>query len=108
VIVGTSSDRIGTPHGQSFYATASKNLEEAIGLPLSPYAGVAFGTFEDDWRPIGGLHIHYSEVFSSTHLYDGRHGHHLLSARIGGRHTVSLLWVANEDFGVSYSVSFGF
>ncbi|MGH9782835.1 MAG: hypothetical protein ACRD88_01510, partial [Terriglobia bacterium] len=27
LIVGTSSDRIGTPRGQSFYATLSKNLK---------------------------------------------------------------------------------
>ena len=108
VILGTSSDRIGTPHGQSFYATASKDLEKEIGLPVAPYAGVAYGTFEDEWRPIGGGRIRYSEVFSSTHLYDGRHGHHILNATIGGRHTLGLLWIGHEHVGVSYSVAFDF
>ena len=31
VIVGTSSDRIGTPSGQSFYATLSKSLKNFTG-----------------------------------------------------------------------------
>jgi hypothetical protein len=41
LIFGTSSDRIGTPSGQSFYGTLSKNLEEWIKIPIAPYAGAA-------------------------------------------------------------------
>ena len=44
VMVGTSSDRIGTPSGQSFYGTVSKNLRREIRLPIAPYFGVAYGT----------------------------------------------------------------
>lgn len=40
VILGTSSDRIGTPSGQSFYATASKNLHDETNLPVAPYVGL--------------------------------------------------------------------
>ena len=36
LIVGTSSDRIGTPSGQSFYATLSKNVKHYTRLPVSP------------------------------------------------------------------------
>ena len=54
VIVGTSSDRIGTPGGQSFYATASKNLKRETKLPIAPYFGVAYGTYQDRLRYIGG------------------------------------------------------
>ena len=57
LIVGTSSDRIGTPFGQSFYATVSKSLKHHTGLPIAPYVGVAYGTFEDRARAIGGLNI---------------------------------------------------
>ena len=32
LILGTSQDRIGTPSGQSFYATLSKNLEARNGF----------------------------------------------------------------------------
>ena len=34
LILGTSSDRIGTPSGQSFYVTLSKNVKHYTGLPL--------------------------------------------------------------------------
>ena len=36
LILGTSSDRIGTPSGQSFYATLSKSLKHHTGLPVAP------------------------------------------------------------------------
>ena len=54
VILGTSSDRIGTPSGQSFYGAVSKNLQKETGLPIAPYVGVAYGTYEGRARPIGG------------------------------------------------------
>ncbi len=57
LILGTSSDRIGTPSGQSFYATFSKNLKRETGLPIAPYFGVTYGTYENRFRPIGGLNI---------------------------------------------------
>ena len=36
LILGTSSDRLGTPSGQSFYATLSKSLRRETGLPIAP------------------------------------------------------------------------
>ena len=39
MILGTSSDRLGTPDGQSFYATFSKILRRETKLPIAPYAG---------------------------------------------------------------------
>ena len=38
VIAGTSSDRIGTPSGRSYYATVSKSLHETLHLPVAPYS----------------------------------------------------------------------
>ena len=35
VILGTSTDRIGTPSGRAIYATASKDLEHLTGLPIA-------------------------------------------------------------------------
>ncbi len=105
VIIGTSSDRIGTPSGQSFYATASKNLQHATGLPLAPYAGLAYGTHEDRLRPIGGLNIYAGQNWSSTILFDGVRVHPLLSyAR--GRHVFSVIMERGRHPGASYSVSF--
>ena len=105
LIVGTSSDRIGTPSGQSFYATVSKGLKRETGLPVAPYAGLAYGTFESRLRAIGGLNVVFTERWSAMLIFDGVHLHEMFSYS-RGRHTVSALLVRGHDFGVSYSVSF--
>lgn len=105
VIVGTSSDRIGTPEGQSFYVTVSKDLRPQTGLAVAPYVGVAYGTFEDETRIIGGASISFGHGLSSLLLFDGVHLHPTLSyAR--GRHGLSLLLVRSRDLGVSYNIRF--
>lgn len=105
MIVGTSSDRIGTPTGQSFYATISKNLRRETKLPIAPYAGLAYGTFEDKLRPIGGLSIGFTEQFTSLVIFDGVHVHPMLSYSVR-RHSFSLIMVRGRDPGVSWSVVF--
>jgi len=105
LILGTSSDRIGTPFGQSYYATLSKNLQHETGLPIAPYAGVSYGTFEDRFRPIGGLNITFSERWSSTIIFDGVRVHPLVSYG-RGRHQFSLLFERGRNPGISYSISF--
>jgi len=105
VVLGTSSDRIGTPSGQSFYATASKSLRRQTKLPIAPYGGVAYGTFEARFRPIGGLNVGFSESLSALVIFDGVHLHPLLSLS-HKRHVFSLLLVRGRHPGVSYSVSF--
>lgn len=105
LIIGTSSDRIGTPSGQSFYATFSKNLKHPTGLPIAPYVGVAYGTFEDRARVIGGLNVYAGERWSSTVLFDGVRVHPLVNyAR--GRHQFGVIFERGRHPGVSYSVSF--
>ncbi len=75
-IVGTSSDRIGTDRGQSYYGTLSKNLERWLDFSLSPYAGVSFRDSEDDWEFVGGLHYSlFDEWLFVTHLWDGENLH---------------------------------
>lgn len=105
VILGTSSDRIGTPSGQSFYATASKNLKHSTGLPIAPYVGVAYGTFEDRLRAIGGLNINIAERWSSTILFDGVRVHPLVNYT-RGRHQLGVVFERGRHPGVSYSISF--
>ncbi|HJU91456.1 MAG TPA: hypothetical protein VJ656_00870 [Pyrinomonadaceae bacterium] len=105
LILGTSSDRIGTPSGQSFYATLSKNLKHHTGLPVSPYVGIAYGTFDDRARAIGGLNINFSERWSSTILFDGVRVHPLLNYTYG-RHQLGFILERGRNPGGSYSISF--
>jgi hypothetical protein len=105
VILGTSSERIGTEEGQSFYATVSKNLKRETHLPIAPYVGVAYGTKVDGLRPIGGLNIDFTHGFSGLAIFDGVHVHPMLNyAR--GRHALSFILVRGKDTGLSYSISF--
>lgn len=105
VILGTSSDRIGTPSGQSFYATASKSLKHATGWPIAPYAGIAYGTFEDRFRAIGGLNISVGERWSSTVLFDGVRVHPIANYT-WGRHQFGVIFERGRHPGMSYSISF--
>jgi len=105
LILGTSSDRIGTPSGQSFYATFSKSLKHHTGLPVAPYVGVAYGTFEDRARAIGGLNITFDERWSSTILFDGVRVHPLINYT-RGRHQLGVILERGRNPGASYSISF--
>jgi hypothetical protein len=105
VIVGTSSDRIGTPGGQSFYATASKNLKRETRLPIAPYFGLAYGTHDDKLRPIGGLNIGFTESLTSLVIFDGVHVHPVVNWSYK-RNVFSLLLVRGHEPGVSWSITF--
>jgi hypothetical protein len=104
-IIGTSSDRIGTPSGQSFYGTLSKSLHRETGLPVAPYLWVTYGTYEHRWRPISGLNVNFTKRLSSAIIFDGVHVHPLLNFTTG-RNAFSLIMVRGKEPGVSYSVSF--
>ena len=105
LILGTSSDRIGTPSGQSFYATFSKSLKHQTGLPFAPYVGVAYGTFEDRLRVIGGLNISLTDGLSSTILFDGVRVHPTVNYT-KGRHQFGVILERGRNPGGSYSISF--
>lgn len=105
LMAGTSTDRIGTPSGQSFYFTVSKNLRRETGLPIAPYVGASFGTFDDRLRPIGGLNISLNEKFSLLTTYNGVNVHPMLIFS-HDRHSLSLIMVKGRDPGMSYSISF--
>ena len=103
LILGTSSDRIGTPSGQSFYATFSKNLKGETGLPIAPYAGVAYGTYEHRWLPLAGLNVYFTRNFSSLVIYDGVRVHPMLNYT-HGRHSFSFVLAFANKPGFSYSI----
>lgn len=105
LIAGTSSDRIGTPSGQSFYLTVSKDLRRELGIPVAPYVGVAYGTYEDRARAIAGLNVDFGRGFSSLTIYDGVRVHPTLSYS-HGRHGLSLILAQARHPGFSYNVRF--
>lgn len=105
LILGTSSDRIGTPSGQSFYATFSKNLKRETGLPLAPYVGVAYGTYDKKTRVIGGLNIDFSRGFTSTILFDGVKIHPTVNYSFK-QHQFGVIFAQGKNVGFNYSISF--
>jgi hypothetical protein len=110
LIVGTSSDRIGTEDGRAFYGTLSKSLDETLGWPVSPYVGLSGGGSDHVRRGIGGVHVRWSDDWTSSHLWDGVNLHHLLDRRLGAGQSVGLV-LAEQDgehfVGLSWSWSFG-
>ena len=105
VMIGTSSDRIGTPSGQSFYMTVSKDVSSWLRAPIAPYVGVAYGTYEDRARVIGGVNVRVTGAVSSLILFDGVKVHPTVSWS-RDHHTISFVLADATHPGISYSVGF--
>jgi hypothetical protein len=109
LLLGTSSDRIGTDHGQAFYATFSKDLEGWTGLPIAPYAGVSYGTFDDELVGIGGLMIRWTERIATYSMWDGHNLHNQLEYDLGHGHAIGLIVVdLDGDYSVGVNWSWNF
>lgn len=106
VIFGISSDRIGTPEGTSVYLTASKDLEKWTGLPIAPYAGIVYGTYDKEFRPIGGLNIRLPRNFASLIQFDGHKLHPGLTYTFNDSHSLTFMLIRNKEPGVTYTFSF--
>jgi len=104
LILGTSTDRIGTPSGHAYYATFSKNLEPLLHVPIAPYAGAAYGTFDARLRFIGGINYSVTENLSALVTYNGEHYNSILSLS-RGRYTGSLLFVSGGNIGAAWNVT---
>lgn len=106
LILGTSSDRIGTPSGRSIYATFSKNLSSVPHLPISAYVGAAYGSYEHRFLPLAGLTINWSANLSSLVIFDGVKVHPTFTYALGRRHVFTFLLAQCKNPGASYSISF--
>jgi hypothetical protein len=109
LILGTSSDRIGTTSGSAYTAVVTKDLEGWTGVPISPYAGIYYGTEESEWDAVGGLMVRWSEDWSTYHMWDGRNLHHMLETWTDGGHALGLLVVELDGrytVGASWSWNF--
>jgi hypothetical protein len=106
IIFGVSSDRIGTPDGTSLYLTASKDLEHWTGLPIAPYAGVVWGSYENKFRAIGGLNIRFHPKFTSMIQFDGVKVHPGVTYTFNETHALTFLMIRGKDPGMTYTFSF--
>lgn len=95
LILGTSSARIGSDEGRSYYATLVKSLDAWTGLPVAPYIGLAWDDYEEQWSGIGGLSVAWSQDWTSTHMWDGYNFHTVVERAIGD-HTLGLV-IAQQD-----------
>ncbi|HBE82779.1 MAG TPA: hypothetical protein DDW24_08375 [Blastocatellia bacterium] len=106
IIFGISSDRIGTPSGTSVYLTASKDLQHWTGLPIAPYGGIVYGSYEKKFRFIGGLNIRFPYRLTSLIQFDGVKAHPSLTYTFNDAHGLTFLMVGGKDPGMTYTFSF--
>lgn len=105
VIIGTSSDRIGTPDGQSYYVTVSKSLHHIIGAPIAPYLGASYSEHEDRVIYPFGLNVALGRHWSAMLMNDGVHTHLSASYR-WNRFAITLLAVERRDLGLTVGARF--
>lgn len=105
LIFGTSSDRIGTPSGQSVYGTLSKSLQRATGLPIAPYAGVSYSGFADELIYPFGMNVALRTNWSVMLMNDGVHTH-LSTTYSFPRFSVTALAVERRHIGLTIGTTF--
>lgn len=107
IIVGTSSDRIGTPEGNlGYYVTFSKDLEPLIGLPIAPYVGLQYSEYDRGFNMPLGAAIRLGGPWTLMPTYDGHAFHPMLSYRWGGRYSLTGLLARGRDPGFAFTVGF--
>ena len=100
LMFGTSSDRIGTPSGQSYFATVSKSFSR-----VAPYAGVSWSEYEERFLYPFGLNVAVGKGWSAMLINDGVHTH--LSATYARRNaSLTVLAVERKKFGVTLGTTF--
>lgn len=95
VIVGTSSDRIGTPEGRAWFATASLSPAAWTDLPVNGYFGASYGTYANDLRAIGGATWWINDRFSAGFIHDGENLHWIGSCGLGELGPGHAIWQAD-------------
>lgn len=101
IILGTSSDRIGTPFGQAYYVTFSKTVAKGIGL----YVGASYSEFEKRVLIPFGASFQIDEHWSSILAYDGVNFHPTVSYS-WDRYGVTLILANSRYPGFNFSVGF--
>jgi hypothetical protein len=105
VIFGTSSDRIGTPEGQSYYVTVSKSLHEETRMPIAPYVSASYSSYENRMLYPFGVNVAIGTNWSAMVMNDGVHTH-LSATYAWKRFAVTVLAVERKDLGVTIGTRF--
>jgi len=105
VIFGTSSDRIGTPAGQSYYVTVSKSIHHETGLPVAPYISASYSTFENRMLYPFGVNVAIGAHWSAMLINDGVHTH-VSATYAWSRFAVTLLAVERKEAGITIGARF--
>lgn len=108
VIVGFSSDRIGTPYGKMYFVTVSK-LAYATdsGFGVAPYVSLAYSEFDRGFTVPFGASIALGPRWTLLPMYDGHRAHTTLTWSLpDGKSSVTLIAAFNERFGISYGRNF--
>lgn len=101
IILGTSSDRIGTPYGRAYYMTVSKQLTDEFGV----YVGASWSEFEQKILIPAGASVRMSDNWSALFLYDGVNFHPTVSYA-WERYSVTFLMVQSRNPGIAFTVGF--
>ena len=103
LILGTSSDRIGTPEGtQAYYLTAAKRIPQT---PIAPYLSLNYSEFDRGWNFPFGASVNLSDSWSLLTMYDGQGSHFLVNYR-GKGYGISLMLIWVKRVGISVSTGF--
>ena len=79
-------------------------IERLLHAPIAPYAGAAYGTYDERLRFIGGINVAVTEHLSALVTYNGEHYNSIFSLS-RGRYTGSLLFVSGGDVGAAWNVT---
>ena len=75
-------------------------------MPVAPYGGIVYGTYEKRFRAIGGLVIRFHPQVSSIVQFDGVKVHPSLTYTFNDTHALTFLMIRGKDPGVTYAFSF--
>ena len=102
--LGTSSDRIGSPEGEtSVFLTAAKKVPR---VPVAPYVSLNWSEWDDGFNVPFGASFFLGSDWSLRPMYDGERTH-LMASFSRGPVSVTALWIWLEEAGLAISWGFG-
>lgn len=101
IILGTSSDRIGTPRGRAYYVTVSKEVVDDFGI----YVGAMYGEHEEKIRIPFGASYRFDDNWSVLYAYDGVNSHPMVTYS-WDRKNLTFLLVSGKYPGISFGIGF--